>query len=231
MKNTMALALIAVVALPTGVALASGGSPMPRPSSQGGRSSAPRMTPEEQAAEKYNDGLKHKDKGDALAKEAAAETSDAKKRAKLEASANKEYEKAMKEFLAATDRNPKMFQAHGGLGYVYRKTGDFDSALKSYDRALELEPKYTPAIEYRAEAYLSVNRLEDAKTAYMTLFNDDRTRADELAAAMKAWLEKHHQDAAGVAPDAIEDFAKWLSQREEIAGRTSALAQPADPRW
>ncbi len=137
----------------------------------------------------------------------------------------------MKEFLAATDRNPAMFQAHGGLGYVYRRTGDFAAALKAYDRALELEPKYTPAIEYRAEAYLGVNRLDDAKTAYMTLFNADRARADELAAAMQSWLQKRRQDAAGLAPETIEDFAKWLSQREEIAGQTSALIQPQDPRW
>jgi len=230
MRKTSALALMAVTLLP-GVALASGGGSMPAPSTPGARSSAPRLTPEQQAVERYNDGVKHKDKGDALAKEAVAQTSDAKKRAKLESSANKEYGKAMKEFLAATERNPKMFQAHGGLGYVYRKTGDFDSSLKAYDKALELEPKYTPAIEYRAEAYLSVNRLDDAKTAYMTLFNVDRARADELAAAMKGWLEKRQKDAAGVTPDTIEDFAKWLSQREEIAGRTSALAQPADSRW
>jgi len=195
------------------------------------RSSAPRLTPEQEAAQRYNDGLKHKDKADALAREAEAETSDAKKRAKLEASARKEYEKAMKEFLAATDRNPAMFQAHGGLGYVYRRTGDLAAALKAYDRALELEPRYTPAIEYRAEAYLGVNRLDDAKTAYMTLFNADRARADELAVAMQTWLQKRRQDAAGLAPETIEDFAKWLSQREEIASQTSALIQPHDPRW
>jgi len=227
----MSAIAVAAIALLPGAALASGGSPMPVPSSPGMRSSAPRLTPEQEAAQRYNDGLKHKDKADALAREAEAETSDAKKRAKLEASARKEYEKAMKEFLAATDRNPAMFQAHGGLGYVYRRTGDLAAALKAYDRALELEPRYTPAIEYRAEAYLGVNRLDDAKTAYMTLFNADRARADELAAAMQSWLQKRRQDAAGLAPETIEDFAKWLSQREEIAGQTSALIQPQDPRW
>src|SRR3989441_10813805 len=212
-------------------ALASGGSPMPVPSSPGMTSSSPRLTPEQQAAQKYNDGLKHKDKADALAREAEGQTSDAKRRAKLEASARKEYDKALKEFHAATEKNPVMFQAHGGLGYVYRRTGDYAAALKAYDRALELEPRYTPAIEYRAEAYLGVNRLEDAKTAYMTLFNADRARADELAAAMKGWLEKRRQDAGGLAPEAIGAFAQWLSHRQEIAGRTSALIPPKEPRW
>ena len=230
MWKMSAVAVVAFVLL-HGAALASGGSPMPAPRSPRMAPSAPRLTPEQEAAQRYNDGLKHKDKADALASEAEAEASNAKKRAKLEASARKEYEKAMKEFLAATDRNPAMFQAHGGLGYVYRKTGDFAAALKAYDRALELEPRYTPAIEYRAEAYLGVNRVDEAKTAYMALFNADRARADELATAMKSWLQRRRQDAAGLAPETIEDFAKWLSQREEIAGQTSALIQPQDSRW
>jgi len=230
MWKMSAVAVVAFVLI-HGAALASGGSAMPAPTSPRMAPSAPRLTPEQEAAQRYNDGLKHKDKADALASEAEAEASNAKKRAKLEASARKEYEKAMKEFLGATDRNPAMFQAHGGLGYVYRKTGDFAAALKAYDRALELEPKYTPAIEYRAEAYLGVNRVDEAKTAYMALFNSDRARADELAAAMKSWLQRRRQDAAGLAPETIEDFAKWLSQREEIAGQTSALIQPHGSRW
>ena len=228
--RTIIVPVAAAVILLPGLVLASGGSPMSVPGSPGTQAS-PRLTPEQEAARKYNDGLKHKDKADALAKEAEAGSLDEKKRGKIEASARKEYDKAREDFLAATDKNPMMFQAHGGLGYVYRRMGDYTSALESYDRALELSPDYTPAIEYRAEAYLGVNRLEEAKSAYMTLFNSDRARADELAAAMKVWVDKRHQDAAGVAPETIEDFSKWLSQREEIAGRTSALIQPRNQGW
>lgn len=226
----ISLVVAATFSLLHGSASASGGSSVPVPRSPG-MSSSPRLTPEQQAAQRYNDGLKHKDKADTLAREAEAETSDAKRHDKLEASARKEYEKARQDFLAATEKNPGMFQAHGGLGYVYRKTGDFAAALKAYDRALELAPDYAPAIEYRAEAYLGVNRLEEVKSAYMTLFIADRGRADELVIAMKAWLEKRRLDAAGLRPETIEDFGKWLSQREEIAGRTSALLRPKEPRW
>lgn len=221
----------AFVVLIQGVALGASGSSAPVPAAPPGASPMSKPTPEQEAAQRYNSGLKHQEKADALSKQAAEETSDARKRDKLEASAKKEYEKAMKDFLVATERNPRMHQAHGALGYVYRKTGDHAAALKSYDQALGLAPDYTPAIEYRAEACLGLNRLEDAKTAYMTLFNADRARADELAAAMKTWLEKRRHDAAGIPPETIEDFAKWLSQREEIAGQTSALLQPEDPRW
>jgi tetratricopeptide (TPR) repeat protein len=229
MRKMIVSVAAAVILLP-GSVLASGGSPMSVPNSPSTPAS-PRLTPEQEAARRYNDGLKHKDKADALAREAEAGTLDEKKRAKIEASAHKEYDKAREDFLAATDKNPMMFQAHGGLGYIYRRMGDYTAALESYDRALQLSPDYTPAVEYRAEAYLGLNRLEDAKSAYMTLFNSDRARADELAAAMKTWVDKRHQDAAGVAPETIEDFSKWLSQRQEIAGRTSALIQPRNPGW
>ena len=54
------------------------------------------------------------------------------------------------------------------------------------DRALELAPDYGEAIEYRAEAYLGLDRIDDAKKAYMQLFNLDRALADELMEAMRA---------------------------------------------
>jgi tetratricopeptide (TPR) repeat protein len=127
--------------------------------------------------------------------------------------------------------DPKMFQAWGGLGYAYRKTGNYPLALEAYDKALALKDSYTPAIEYRAEAYLGVNRLADVKTAYMTLFTADRPRADELAAAMEAWVEKRKADPAGVDPAAVDEFAKWVVERKQLASQTSSLRDPNAPRW
>ena len=40
-----------------------------------------------------------------------------------------------------------------------------DSAKPLYDEALRLSPAYNEAIEYRGEAYLGLNRIEDAKAA------------------------------------------------------------------
>lgn len=231
MKRESPIALALLVLL-HGAVLASGGSPMPGPSTPSSMPESaplPRMTPEEQAMQMYNDGLHHEEKAKKLSGE--AETAEPKKRSKLEEQAQKEYLKAIKSFHAALDRNPALFQAHSGMGYALRKTGNYAEALDAYDQALKLEPRYSPAIEYQAEAYLSLNRLEEAKAAYMNLFNADRKRADELHAAMKKWLAARRQDAAGVAPQTIEEFAAWVAEREEIAGHTSSLLRPADDRW
>ena len=124
-----------------------------------------------------------------------------------------------------------MFQAWGSLGYAYRKTGNYPVALEAYDKALAIEKAYAPAIEYRAEAYLALNRLEEVKSAYMTLFNTDRARADELALAMQKWLEKRQTDPTGVDPATLEDFGKWVAERRQLASQTSSFTDPNGPRW
>ena len=223
------LIMAAVLNLVAGAAWATGGGPAPVPSTPRAPS-APAPTPEERAAMRYNDGLKQQEKAEGLSTEAEAAT-DAKKRGKLETQAHKAYEKARTDFEDATKVNPRDFQAYGALGYVLRRLGDYDASLKAYNTALQLKPGYTPAIEYRGEAFLGLNRVEDAKAAYMDLFNADRPKADMLAGAMKTWLGRRRQDPAGLDGQTLDEFAKWLSQRQEIAGQTSALLPPKDGKW
>ena len=125
------------------------------------------------------------------------------KKAKLLEKSKSQHESSIKKYQKAVAKNPQMFQAWGSLGYAYRKTGNYPAALEAYDKALALEKSYTPAIEYRAEAYLGLNRLDDVKSAYMLLFNADRKRADELASAMQKYVETRQADPAGVDPAAL----------------------------
>jgi tetratricopeptide (TPR) repeat protein len=215
--------LLASALLAPAPAFADGGASLPRPQSRQA------LTPEQEAVELYNDGNSYRDKAASLEKDAAAET-DAKKKEKLEKKAFERHEGSIKKFTAATEKNPRMFQAWGNLGYAYRKTGKYAEALQAYDRALEIQPGYTPAIEYRGEAYLGLNRLDDVQNAYMTLFSSDRVRADELAAAIDQWIQKRKADPAGVDPAALDKFTAWAAERRQLASQTSALTlQP--PRW
>ena len=232
MHRTMRTAAVVLVAsgLLTAAAWASGGGSAPMGGSGGMAGGSGRMTPEQQAAMHYNNGLKTQEKADKALAEAATAT-DPKDRDKLQQKAQKAYESAKGDFENAIKKNASMFQAHGALGYVKRRLGDFNGSLESYGKALELKPGYTPAIEYRGEAYLGLGKIEDAKSAYMELFTADRKRADELSAAMSKWLEAKQKDPAGVDAKTLQDFSGWLNQRLEVAKQTAALLPSKDARW
>jgi tetratricopeptide (TPR) repeat protein len=195
-----------------------------------GGSSAPDDDPQEEAAAAYNRGLRQRDKAWELEKKLATKTVEAD-RAKLEAKIGKEYEKAIESFRAATEANPLMHQAYSSLGYALRKIGDYTSSLAAYNRALELEPSYSEAVEYRGEAFLGLDRIEDAKQAYMELFRSDRARADELMAAMKTWVGERSAEPGAVDPGELQEFSAWVEERAAIAEQTASLVESSDRSW
>jgi tetratricopeptide (TPR) repeat protein len=221
---SLTAALTGALLLVPVLAGASGSSPMRMPPPQA------QASPEQEAASLYNDGISYRDKAAKFEKEAAEEP-DARKAEKLLAKARDRHESSIKPFQAATKKNPSLFQAWGSLGYAYRKVGNYPASLEAYAKALEIEPNYTPAIEYRAEAYLALNRLDEVKTVYITLFNMDRPRADELGVAIEKWLEKRKADPAGVDPAALADFSKWQEERKKLASQTSSLTTRRNETW
>lgn len=196
--------------------LADSGPPMPESESR-----LKNRSPKEMAIAYYNKGLGLKDDAWKFEKEAAEASSDSEK-AKLLGKAQKSYTKAIKQYELALKKDPDLYQAHSGLGYVLRKTGDHQAALESYNKALELQPTYTEAIEYRAEAHLGLNMLEEAKAAYMVLFQHDRPRADKLLAAMKDWVVEKDQDPGSAGREAVQNFAEWVKERSEIAQKSGS---------
>ena len=115
-----------------------------------------------------------------------------------------------------------MYEAWNYVGYTSRKLGEYDKALQSYDEALRLNPSYGEAIEYRGEAYLGLNRVDDAKNAYMQLFQSSRPLADQLMAAMQKWVAERR--AAGNAAPEVDALAQWIDERTNIARQTASLA-------
>ncbi len=219
-KPLVMVVLFLGIALSAPAAHADGGEKKP---SSGG--TATQLTPKQMAASAYNSGVTFLEKADRLEAEAVAEANE-KKHAKLTQKTRKAYEKAIQANQEAIRHWPETFEAHSNLGYAYRKTGAYEKGLAAYNKALELEPRYTPAIEYRAEAYLALNRVNEAKEAYMTLFRSDRPRAQKLGASMVGWVESRRGDADGVPDETIEELARWLAQREEIATQTTSLTEP-----
>jgi tetratricopeptide (TPR) repeat protein len=179
------------------------------------------LTPEELAVQAYNSGVSHRDKG----RKAEQDLTTAKEsdRVKLEKKAADEYGKALKDFKKATELNPRLHQAYNGMGFAYRKLGDHSKALEFYDKALQLAPGFPEALEYRGEAYLGLNRIDDAKNAYLELLGADRAQAALLMAAMKDWLLKRRANPEGVDPASLTSFESWITERSDVAKLTASM--------
>ena len=173
------------------------------------------MTPEEQARQRYNQGLSFRDDAWRLQKKLGKPDTPEAKRAKLEKKLGRAYDGAIKEFAGAISLSPRFHEAYSSLGYVYRQLGDYPLALEAYDRALEMDPDYGEAIEYRGEAYLGLNRLNDAQNAYRVLLEKDPELAAELLGAMHAWLKQRREEPAGVEATALDGFERWVEDRGE----------------
>ena len=58
---------------------------------------------------------------------------------------------------------PWQDNAHNLMGFAYRKLGDYPAALEAYGKALTLNPYNRGALEYLGEAYLELDRPDDAR--------------------------------------------------------------------
>jgi tetratricopeptide (TPR) repeat protein len=175
----------------------------------GDGSSAPAAAPSAQDTATYNEALALMKKGDALGAQAGAHEAYASARAKLQ---------------SLVGRSPQFAEAWNSLGYTQRKLGSYDDSLASYAKALDLKPGYPEALEYRGEAYLRLNRLPDAKQAYLDLFAKNRAIAATLLESMKVWI-KAQQSARTVDAGELTDLQQWVQERSQIATQTAGLTR------
>ncbi|MEA3182211.1 MAG: hypothetical protein QOI59_5734 [Gammaproteobacteria bacterium] len=208
-------ACVLVAAAPT--AWSNGGGPEPE-------MRAPReQTPEEKAKTLYNQGVKDVKKADKF-QASAQQLTDAGKKDRAVKEAQEYYSSALARFQQAAQTNPQMPEAWNYVGYTNRHLGNYDAALTAYEQALSLKPGYADALEYRGEAFLGLNRVGDAKQAYLDLFAGNRQLADKLLAAMRGWLDAQKASASADAA-AVSDMDKWIQERSTIAGQTAALTR------
>jgi tetratricopeptide (TPR) repeat protein len=231
MRTSIRTLTTAIILCASCTAFGAGGGEMSNPSGGMGSRSGSAQSPEEQARTLHNAGVRAVAKADELDADAARQ-SDAKKQAKLAGKSRNTYAGALKKFTRATELNPGLHAAWNYVGYTNRKLGNFEAALTAYDRALSLKPGYPEAIEYRGHAYLGLNRLSEAKEAYLTLYAGNRKLASQLLAAMQAWVGEHRGNAAGVDGAMVESFSAWVTERNTIAGQTASLTREgASAAW
>jgi tetratricopeptide (TPR) repeat protein len=187
-------------------------------------------TPEELARAAFSAGVRQVKRADNYTEDAEKATKPAK-RDKAQGKATAAYEKAVAEFQKAVSHSPANHEAWNYLGYAQRHLGLYEPALASYGHALKLKAGFPEAIEYRAEAYLQLNRLEEARAAYMDLFARARPLADQLLAKMKDYVAQRREAPSGVPTEALEQFAQWVEERAVIAQQTASLGSAAGPSW
>ena len=173
----------------------------------------------------YNVGFEIFEKTQAAEKEGAA-LKGAKARSARDAMLAG-YGSARTRFEEAAKADPDMKEAWNMVGYTSRRVGEYDKALVAYDKALALNPKYPEALEYRAEAYLALNRIADARTSYIALVAASPAQAAVLLQSMRVWIEERSKVPAGVSPADLDAFAAWVRERTAAAQQTAAARPDA----
>ncbi|MEM7366009.1 MAG: tetratricopeptide repeat protein [Pseudomonadota bacterium] len=174
--------------------------------------SAPQKTPREKAIDSYNQGIRYRDKAWSIAEDLNGATD--KARTRLERKIAKQHKTSAARFQRAISEVPEFPEAHAGLGYALRQAGDLNGSLAAYDEAIRLKPNYPEAIEYRAETYLAMGRIDDMRDAYSRLLTLDKATADKLLDAIKSFIENPPENYS---PATLKTLATWAEERATLA--------------
>jgi tetratricopeptide (TPR) repeat protein len=208
--------LLLVLAVATAAPLAAAQSSQASPfGGKAGDASA--ADPVARAGSAYAEGLKRRIAADKKAAAALDPGAGAKRRDKARAAAAEGYSGALGQLGEALRLDPRMHQAWNESGYCHSRLGRLTAAIEAYDAAIALKPGYPDAVANRAEAYLDLNRPEEAQRAYDELFASDRPLAERLLASMRAWLSARRVDPQGVGTAELDATAAWITARSTLS--------------
>jgi tetratricopeptide (TPR) repeat protein len=141
---------------------------------------------------------------------AAASSNDAERKAAL-GDAQKAYRVSLPNFATAVRLDRTMHEAYTYMGYANRKLGSYDEALRAYEQALKINADSPYAIEYQGEAYLGLNRIDEARFNFLRLYALDPPHAAKLLQAMRAWMVANEaKPPAGIDMPAL---AAWIAEK------------------
>lgn len=133
------------------------------------------------------------------------------------------FKEARERFETTVKADPKAREAWNLIGYTSRRLSEYERSLAAYEKALAIEPNYPEAIEYRAEAYLALKRLDDVKAAYKELDVMSPPHAEVLLESMRGWVATHRRKPDGVSAAELDSFASWLDEKASAPKSTAAL--------
>lgn len=155
----------------------------------------------------YNVGFERFEKAQAL-ENAGASLKGAQARTNRE-QVRQELLQARERFRLATEADPSMKEGWNLIGYTSRRLGDYEESLAAYDTALQLQPDYPEAIEYRAELFLLTGRLAQVREAYAVLLERSPSYAAVLRQSMEQWAASKQSTPAVAAAERAQ-FVSWV---------------------
>ena len=87
------------------------------------------------------------------------------------------FDEAIRGFSEVLKALPHHVQSHGNLGLAYAGQGDRDRAIASFDKAIELDPEYQPAIDNRRIFLVAPDERLAVQSMREIDFYGDRARA------------------------------------------------------
>jgi len=178
--------------------------------------------PDAAANKAYKAGMKSLAKAKDYESAAAAAQNPDKKATALDKMGDA-YNRGLAQFTETLRNKGDMYDAWNNVGYIHLRLGAYGESVDDYNHTLALKPDLPEAILHRAEAYLGLDRLDEAKSAYMDLFNHARPLADRLMVSMQNWLTMRRADSNGMRAADVDAFDKWLQEQGGIAKQTASL--------
>ena len=129
-----------------------------------------------------------------------------------------DFTRAETGFLAVLKRSPQFYPSETALGYLDLARKNFEPAVERFDRALQANADYVPALVGRGEALLALSREPEALAAFELAVKLDpelqtiarrvevlraRAQQENVAAARRAAQANRLDEAAGLYEQAI----------------------------
>ncbi len=134
--------------------------------------------------------------------------------------------RAETEFLAVLKRSPQFYPSETALGYVNLARKDFEPAIERFDRVLQANPGYVPALVGRGETLLALLRESEALVAFESAIQVDpelQTIARRVE-VLRARAQQQNVAAARAAAQANRlDEAAQLYEKAIAASPDSAF--------
>jgi tetratricopeptide (TPR) repeat protein len=121
-------------------------------------------------------------------------------------------DRAIGDYNAAIQHDPKSAAAFNNRGISYQGKGEFDRAIGDYNEAIRLDPKYAAAFNNRASAYRAKGELDRAIEDYNEAIRLDRKYAVAFNNRANAYRTKGELDRA------IEDYNEAVRLDRKYAG-------------